>query len=146
MTDELTREQRMEWMAVWVVKHGLTLNLEGEIGFGRECVNISKDGSAPSYQEYDDDFNRVDQNGEVWTPPHAYHKGPYVAVLGRGEEVEKELYEWLRWFDANGFVVESGTQEIDPKIPAVISILLNKHRFVKMVKKQPDMVKQETST
>lgn len=141
-----TRDERITWMAVWAAKHGVTLNLEGTIGFGRECVSISKSGNCPSYEEYDDDFNRSDKNGEVWKPDNAYHKGPYVAVLGRGEEAERQLYEWLQWFDANGFVIESGDRPLDPNIPAALSILLCKHTYCAMVKKQPVEVKEEATS
>jgi hypothetical protein len=86
----LTHEEKIQWMAVWAASNNLQLNLEGECGFGRECVGVSADGSYPDYMWYDSNWDRLDPNGEVWTPPNAYHKHPCVAVLGRGEEAAAE--------------------------------------------------------
>jgi len=130
----MTREERIEWMAVWAAKHNLKLNLEGECGFGRECVGVSSDGNYPDYQWYDEDYERADDNGEVWTPPNAYHKHPCVAVLGRGEEAEKELYDWLRWFDENGFTLETGVNKLPNDGTAMIRAMMGQHRFARMVR------------
>ena len=62
-----------------------------------------------------------------------YHKHPCVAVLGRGEDAESQLYEWLMWFDANGFKVETGIQPVDPKLGA-IAFILGKHTYQRMVR------------
>jgi hypothetical protein len=93
----MTHEEKIEWMAIWCAKNKVALDLSGECGFGRECVGISTGDCYPSY-EWDDDQNykRIDNNGDVWRPPNAYHKHPCVAVLGRGEPAEAELYDWLR--------------------------------------------------
>lgn len=124
------RDERIQWMAVWCAKNGLKLELEGECGFGRECVGVSTGDCYPDYQWYDESYKRIDTNGDVWTPPNAYHKHPCVAVLGRGEGAEKQLYEWLRWFDANGFKLETGSKQTSD----VIKILLGQHRYARMVK------------
>jgi len=130
----MNREQRFEWMAVWCAKNNATLNIKGECGFGRECVGILVGDVYPDYEWYDNDsFDRLDKNGEVWTPDDAYHKCPCVAVLGRGEEAEDQLYSWLKWFDENGFKVESGFIESD-KLLDPISIMFNQHKFSRMVK------------
>ena len=111
-------------MAVWAARNGLQLVLEGECGFGRECVGVLADGKYPDYEWYDAEYTeRVDQNGEVWAPKDAYHKHPCVAVLGRGEPAEVQLYEWLLWFDANGFVLERGDVEL-PKPMGITAIIL----------------------
>jgi hypothetical protein len=101
----IAHSEKIQWLQEWCARNGVRLQLEGECGFGRECVGIAagSEGTYPDYQWYDDDFERVDSNGEVWIPEHAYHKHPCVAVLGRGEGPEAELYDWIRWFDANGF-------------------------------------------
>jgi len=132
----MTHDEKIGWMAVWAAKHGCALMLEGECGFGRECVGVSVDGTYPDYEWFDKDtYERVDANGDVWAPEDAYHKHPCVAVLGRGEQAESQLYDWLRWFDDNGFVLETGDQEIDPNIPPALTILLGKHRYARMVRK-----------
>jgi hypothetical protein len=129
-----TRDERKTWMAVWAADNGLRLDLEGECGFGRECVGVSVDGHFPDYEWHDEEtYERADSNGDVWTPPNAYHKHPCVAVLGRGEEAEQELYDWLRWFDANGFKLETGNQKVDPGLGA-IAYMLGKHRYARMVR------------
>lgn len=129
----MTRDEKMQWMAVWAAKHSVALELEGECGFGRECVGIIVNGNYPDYRWYDAEYNPADKNGKVWTPPNAYHKHPCVAVLGRGEEAESELYDWLKWFDDNGFKLETGTQEVDPKLGA-LAYVMGKHLFARMVR------------
>lgn len=129
----MTHEEKQQWMALWACKNGLQLMLEGECGFGRECVGVSVDGHYPDYEWYDDEYERADQNGDVWTPENAYHKHPCVAVLGRGETAESELYDWLKWFDDNGFKLETGNQPVDPQLGA-LAILMGKHRYARMVR------------
>lgn len=131
----MTREEKIEWMAVWAAKHGCALRLEGECGFGRECVGVSIDDHYPDYHWYDANYEPADSNGDVWTPPDAYHKHSCVAVLGRGENAESQLYDWLKWFDDNGFELQTGDAELDPRIPAAVSILLAKHRYARMVRR-----------
>ena len=106
----MTQAEKIEWMIQWAHRNQCVLTLEGECGFGRECVGVVAGGSFPSYEWYDEDYNREDNNGEVWCPPGAYHKHPCVAVLGRGSYAEGQLYDWLNWFDTNGFKLE-----VDPR-------------------------------
>jgi len=134
---EMTHEAKVQWMAVWAAKNGLQLQLEGECGFGRECVGVTAEGVYPDYEWYDDvdhGYARLDKNGDVWKPNDAYHKHPCVAVLGRGEASEAQLYDWLRWFDAHGFKVERGDQRMDPVL-GVVGLLMGKHRYVRMVRR-----------
>ncbi len=131
---DITHQEKIQWMAMWAAKNGLALQLESECGFGRECVGVSAGSSFPDYEWYDNNYDRIDNNGDVWTPPNAYHKHPCVAVLGRGEEAEAELYAWLKWFDKNGFELEQGIQPVDPSL-GIIGIILGKHRYARMVKK-----------
>lgn len=130
----MTHDEKVKWMAYWAAQNGLQLKLEGECGFGRECVGVSVEETYPDYEWYDDDYNRIDPNGDVWLPENAYHKHPCVAVLGRGEVAEAQLYEWLKWFDDNGFKLETGDQEYDKRLGA-LAIVLGKHRYQRMVKK-----------
>jgi len=98
-------KEKLNWMAVWAMNHNCALELNGEVGFGRPCVGITVSGTYPDYEWYDDDYNRIDKNGNIWLPPNAYHKHPCVAVLGKGEKAEEQLYDWLKWFDNNNFSV-----------------------------------------
>jgi hypothetical protein len=129
----MTHEEKIKWMIEWAHKHKLRLELEGECGFGRECVGvIAGNENYPDYEWYDKDtYERVDPNGDVWVPEDAYHKCPCVAVLGRGEPAEAQLYDWLVWFDANGFELEC----VDRPITSQMELLLGRHRHARMVKK-----------
>lgn len=128
----MTRDDKIAWMATWAAKNGCALELEGECGFGRECVGITKNGSYPDYADW-----LADDDGPpkgMPTPPNAYHKHPCVAVLGRGESAEAQLYEWLMWFDANGYTVRSTMDTsvgLDP-----IKLIFGKQFKVRMAKKE----------
>ena len=127
---------KLAWLQTWCSSEKLQLILEGECGFGRECVGIASqnDGTYPDYIWYDEDFtDRIDQNGEVWIPTEAYHKHPCVAVLGRTDEAISQLYEWCKWFSDNKF--HYICTEIDCNDP--IELLLGRdkqHRMVREVK------------
>lgn len=133
----MRHKEKVTWMQEWVAKHGMKLVLEGEVGLGRECVGVSLNDKYPEYYWYDDDGERADLNGDVWVPSDAYHKGPYVSVLGRGVRAESQLFEWLRWFADNNFVVESGSTGLvldrDDGV-AFIQKLLGHDRFVRLVR------------
>lgn len=113
----MSRDEKIAWMRGWCARNGLRLDLEAECGFGRECVGVLHDGEDTAHSHYPDyewsgaNWERIDENGDVWTPPDAYHKHPCVAVLGRGEEAEGQLYDWLLYFEANDFVVEVVSRE-----------------------------------
>lgn len=133
---QLTHADKIEWMHRWAVSNKAQLVLEGEVGFSRECVGLSTGDKYPDYEWYNDDYDRIDDNGEVWTPEDAYHKHPCVAVLGRGVDAEAQLYEWLKWFDSNGFTVETGKVELkDRPQVAVIRMILGQGTYARMVKR-----------
>lgn len=129
----MTHEEKIEWLAVWCAKHDMKLELQGECGFCRECVGISSNGTYPDYHWGGYNDEEEDQNGRVWKPENAFHKHDCVAVLGRGEPAESQLYEWVKWFDENGFTVETGDLKMDPKLD-MLGLLLGKNRYVRMVK------------
>jgi hypothetical protein len=121
----MTHEEKIEWMKGWAERNGCTLQLEGECGFGRECVGILAQDLYPDYTWRDDKtYERIDNNGEVWTPESAYHKHDCVAVLGRGEYAEAQLFEWLQWFEANKFRVEQGQRKPGPDEDEFVVALL----------------------
>ena len=124
-------------MARWTIKHKVALALNGEVGFGRPCVGILVEGKFPDYHWYDEKtYEDIDPNGDVWTPEDAYHKHTCVAVLGTGEEAERQLYEWLRWFDDNDFVLKVGDVDLGPDRGAnLIKCLMGQHRYARMVRR-----------
>lgn len=129
----MTHQEKIDWMAKWAAKNKVTLNLEGECGFGRECVGILAGDNYPDYHWYSNDYmTQLDKNGNVWTPPDAYHKHECVAVLGRGEGAEAQLFDWLKWFDENGFQVQTGFKEPDRNLGA-LAFMLGQHKFARMV-------------
>lgn len=128
----MTHKKKIEWMALWAAKNKLQLVIEGECGFGRECVGVATEGHYPDYEWYNEEDNRVDKNGDVWKPEDAYHKHPCVAVLGRGKEAEEQLYLWLKWFDDNNFKLETGNLPIKDNM--ALALLFNKHRYARMVR------------
>jgi hypothetical protein len=129
----MTHDEKLQWMALWAAKNGLQLKLEGECGFGRECVGVLTNGKYAAYYWCDANYKRIDNNGEVWTPPDAYHKRDCVAVLGRGEPAEAQLYDWLKWFDEHKFKVETGTQPVDRTLGA-LAFMMNQHVYVRLVR------------
>lgn len=61
----MTHEEKVQWMAVYAAKNNMQLTLNGECGFGRECVGVLVNGHYPEYKWYDDDGMRLDNNGSV---------------------------------------------------------------------------------
>lgn len=120
-------------MQQWSAKQNVELDLEGSCGFGRDCVGITTQNNYPSYQWFDEDYNQSDSNGDVFTPADAYHKHPCVAVLGRGEEAEAQLYDWLKWFDDNNFNVVV-TENPVPKGLVKVELVFFNYFNVRMVK------------
>jgi len=139
----MEHQDKIEFMLRWAHKHKAHLTLEGECGIGRECVGILVNDIYPDYEWHDGDYNRADDNGEIWTPPDAYHKHPCVAVLGRGVDAEDQLYQWVKWFNKNGFTIETGDnpKEEWEKL-GVVGILLGKNRYARMVRKGVEPITQ----
>lgn len=125
----MTHKEKIDWMLHWCLKNKVMLQLEGECGFGRECVGILTEGHYPDY-----DWEGKDENEKIWLPKDAYHKHDCVAVLGRGRKAENQLYKWLKWFDDNNYSVKTGDNEIDPELPIGLILLMGKHRYARMVK------------
>lgn len=126
-------ENKIKWMTEWAEKNKCYIDLEGSCGFGRDCTGILYGGTYPDYYWYDDDYNeRIDNNGEVWVPRDAYYKHCCVAVLGHGDESINQLYDWLKWFDNNGFRVK--VEHLDKSKLSAIELMMNKHILVRMVR------------
>ncbi len=131
----MNHQEKLDWMALWAARNNCQLALEGECGFGRECVGILAGDCFPDYEWYDDDtYERSDQNGDVWIPPDAYHKHPCVAVLGRGGDAESQLYDWLKWFEDNRFTLERGIKEDFKPKHLLIEVMLGRYEYRRMVR------------
>jgi hypothetical protein len=129
----MTHEEKIDWMFHWAHEQKVVLELKGECGFGREGVGITSDVVGyPDYHWYNEEYQQIDDNHDVWTPEDAYHKHPCVAVLGRGVGAEEQLYKWLKWFDDNGYSVVTGDI---PGVTEPITIMLGQHRYARMMKK-----------
>ena len=129
----MTHKDKLYWMALFAKKHNVTLVLHGTCGLARKCVGILDGDIYPDYEWYDEETDeRIDRNGDVWIPDDAYNKHPCVAVIGRGEHAESQLYEWLKWFDTNGFAIERGNVTRDKPFDS-IEIMLCKNRYSRMV-------------
>jgi len=139
----MTHEEKIQWMATWCAKKGLRLVLEGECGFGRQCVGVEIDGHYPEYQwDFDKETCEYKSGGIGFTPPNAYHKSPVVAVLGRDEPAESQLYDWLKWFDDNGYELETGDVPLEKDdFKRQIQLIMCEHKYARMVK-----TKKETTT
>lgn len=135
----MTHAEKIKWMKQWCERNGARLELVGECGFGRECVGVVCLGVYPDYTWRDNDstsenyYERIDPNGDVFTPADAYHKHDCVAVLGRGEYAEAQLYDWLKWFEENGFELKSGDVPEEELIKGIPDFLVVR-RWVRMVR------------
>lgn len=117
-------------------RNGVKLTLEGECGFGRECVGII--GINEHYVSYAWDLNEdtweYDGGSDgIFKPENAYGKHPCVAVLGRDNDSINQLYEWLKWFEENGYEVETKKRVI-PLGEDPIETLFKSTHTVRMVK------------
>jgi hypothetical protein len=107
MTD---MQEQIDYLNRWCNRYGLALALEGEVGFGRECVGILRGDGYVDYDWADETF---------WTPDDAYHKYPCLAVLGRGEKAVAQLHEWVQRIDADGWTVETVARIPENTIDAI---------------------------
>lgn len=130
----MEHKEKIDWLKEYAFKNKGILHLDGSVGFGRDCVGISFNDSYPDYWWFDEQYERIDSNGEVWIPEGAYHKHDCVCVLGHGEESEARLYEWYRWFEDHGFVIETGLRE-NVKDMSLFEIAMGQHMYSRIVKK-----------
>jgi hypothetical protein len=108
VTESPSHEEQVAYLAQWAVRFRAQLELEGECGFGRECVGMLRDGK---YLDYSHLWDEYGPDHEFWTPEDAYHKHECMAVLGRGPEAVRQLYEWAKWLDEHGW----GTDDVPYK-------------------------------
>lgn len=126
MMADMTYTAKLAWLATWCAENGLALQLDGEIGFGRECVGVlDGDGLMASYVDYDlysgEDYKPI-PGQENLSPrddaPDAYHKHDCLCVLGRGEYAFEQLYAWVRRIVDAGGVIERDVPKSTPDVTA----------------------------
>jgi hypothetical protein len=95
--------------------HGLVLNLEGEVGIGRECVGFTHGNSYVDYNpitmggDYDPVPGFEDERIAKAAPEDAYHKHQCLAVLVQTDR-EKAIEQLGEWVDAMN---EIGVEMVD---------------------------------
>lgn len=104
-------EEAKSYLKKWAADNKCIFEDEGEIGFGRECVGIVAKEHFVDYSGLIDD--------ETWgfpftVPVDAYHKGDYLAVLGRGENAILQLYEWVKEIESKGYTVKQSPRQPKP--------------------------------
>ena len=109
----------------WADRNKARFEPEGQIGFGRECVGIlARNDSYPAWE-----YDGIDGVTPDWVtadaaPPNevrdAYHKGPYLAVLGRGDDAVHQLYLWVRQLDERGITIRMDTRPVSGDIVDLI--------------------------
>lgn len=104
-------------MTEWAAKWGGALQLNGTVGFGRECVGILL-GSA--YLDYSHIYD-LEPQPEFWAPEDSYHKHDCVAVLGHGDDSIDQLYEWVKWLDGHGWTVEEVSRQPSHALDAIFN-------------------------
>jgi len=105
--------EKVEYLQKFAEKHGLTVEINGEVGFGRECVGLlnPRGDAYVDYNPYShaDDMDIIEEFYiEAFyntAPPNAYHKHDCLAVLGSGDAAINELYDWIVAIEALGTVV-----------------------------------------
>jgi len=107
--DAATRADQIVYLTDWAARYQCSLQLNGQVGFGRDCTGILKDST---YIDTQDAKNATAYNHEAepdswWEPEDSYHKHDCLAVLGHGDEPLAQLYEWVKWLDGHGWGVEN---------------------------------------
>lgn len=127
ITEQIDHLRRLAWLRGYASGAGLVLDLEGEVGFGRECVGLLLDGEYVDWDEYAPEGEGTGPRGEA---VDAYHKHPCIAVLGRGVEAEKQLYEWVNRIVTAGAVPR---RDVPKEIPDVTAVFFGKTTRTVMV-------------
>ena len=107
-TEAVTREARIVYLTEWAARYRCSLQLNGEVGFGRDCVGILRDSHYIDTADIKGEtaYNFNSEPYSWWEPEDSYHKHDCLAVLGHGDEALTQLYEWVRWLDGHGYGVE----------------------------------------
>lgn len=123
---QAARAEQIVYLTDWAARWGASLQLAGEVGFGRDCTGIMKDGHYIDTREAKD-ANAYTEDGEWWQPEDAYHKHDCLAVLGHGDGPLAQLHEWVRWLDGHGWGVGEESRRPSSDIDLFLhGVVLNK--------------------
>lgn len=107
-----SRSEQIVYLTEWASRYGVTLQVKGEVGIGRDCVGIE---SGSHYVDTADikETEAYQPGGEWWEPEDSYHKHDCLSVLDHGDNDKAltQLYEWVQWLDAHGYGVEIGYRQ-----------------------------------
>ena len=101
-------DSQINYLKRWAGDNKCYLELEGEVGFGRECVGIIHGSEYPMYTGgylVEGDRWRTEEAYPPSSVTDAYHKADCLCVLGRGADAIRQLYDWVKNLEANGVVV-----------------------------------------
>lgn len=109
-TETATRAEQIVYLTDWAARYQCSLQLNGQVGFGRDCTGILKGGTYIDTADVKD-REAYREGGDWWQPEDAYHKHDSLAVLGHGEDALDQLYRWVKWLDGHGYGVEEVYRE-----------------------------------
>lgn len=109
-TSAPSRAEQIVYLTEWAAANGCTLQIRGQVGFGRDATGIL--GACDAYVDTAD-AKQAHYDGEAqwWEPEDSYHKHDCLAVLGHGDGPLRQLYDWVRWLDGHGFTAETVYRE-----------------------------------
>lgn len=105
-------DAKIKFMRKWAEQQGARLDLDGECGFGRQCVGIlvGTDLQAQYPEWRDAEAFWDDEQPAAWETPAAfppasvtdnYDKASVLCVLGRGADSIDQLYDWVKQLAEN---------------------------------------------
>lgn len=116
---EVTREAQIVYLTEWAARYKCSLQLNGEVGFGRDCAGILKDSHYIDTADIKGE-EAYTEGGDWWEPEDSYHKHDCLAVLGHGDEALAQLYQWVKWLDERGYGVENTYRQPESNIDLAV--------------------------
>lgn len=106
MATSVSRAEQIVYLTEWAARYQCSLQLNGEVGFGRDCTGILKDSHYIDTADIKGE-TAYTADGDWWEPEDSYHKHDCLAVLGHGDGPLEQLYRWVKWLDEHGYGVEN---------------------------------------
>jgi hypothetical protein len=132
VSELVSREAQIVYLTEWAARYRCSLQLNGQVGFGRDCVGILKDSHYIDTQDAKNAtaYNHNSEPGSWWEPEDSYHKHDSLAVLGHGQDSLDQLYRWVKWLDENQW----GVEEIYRQPSSDIDLALHGISLAKLVR------------